>query len=78
MTPPTLSTAEAVDYIAARPSDPSRRRRIGAATLRKWAEQGRVPAARNGASWIFTPTALDLWLATGCADWSKRNERSAA
>jgi hypothetical protein len=73
MTAHTMSTAEAVDYINARTATTGRRRRIGADTLRSWAAAGRAPAARNGANWIYTDTALDQWLATGLADWSQRN-----
>ena len=74
MTSPTLSTAEAVDYINGRLVEPGRRRRIGATTLRTWAEDGTVPAWRNGNSWIFATASLDKWLASE----SKHTERSAA
>ena len=72
MTARTMSTAEAVDHINARTATTGTRRRIGADTLRTWAADGRVPAARNGANWIFTDAALDAWMADGMAPWSER------
>ncbi len=68
----TMSTAQAADYIAQRTATGNRRRIIGPAKLRKWAAEGRAPAARNGNNWAWHPTAIDRWLADGMADWSKR------
>ena len=78
MTAATLSTAKAVDYVNGRLTVTGRRRRVGPGTMRKWAATGYAPAARVGLAWVWHPTALDAWMASGLADWSKRNERSAA
>ena len=59
-----LTTPQAVLYVNG-PKGENQRHAIGAETLIRWAQEGRVPAVKTGRGYLFAEEALDRWLANG-------------
>lgn len=51
---PYMTTDEAVSYL-----------KVSRTTLRRWASEGRIPAAKIGKEWRFRRSDLDAWVAAG-------------
>lgn len=51
---PYMTTEEAGQYL-----------KVSRTTLRRWADEGRIPAAKIGKEWRFRRSELDAWVAAG-------------